>query len=144
MWNDGRAPDGLDDPNYKDADFCNEFGFVGKSEYGSYGFYTQCFRPQMEDLESDELENIFHTQTAYAELNEATKCFVRDLRLTEKKSGLERVASSGSMRMSYEVLRLPNGTVRLCEAYTFDSLGAFLYVDFSETWENPIAIVNAR
>ncbi len=34
------------------------------------------------------------------------------------------------MRLSYEVFRRKDGAERLCETYTFDSLGAFLYVDF--------------
>ena len=42
----------------------------------------------------------------------------------------ERVVSSNSMQMSHEVYRRPDGREKLCEAYTFDSLGAFLYFDF--------------
>ena len=34
------------------------------------------------------------------------------------------------MQMSHEVYRRADGREKLCEAYTFDSLGSFLYFDF--------------
>ena len=42
----------------------------------------------------------------------------------------ERLISSSSMKMGHEVYRRPDGKAKLCEVYTFDSLGAFLYFDF--------------
>lgn len=90
------------------------------------------------------LEDMLRVQTAYTQLldkyihskrkfpsdSETAEFFTRYLQATKKTSGTQRVVSSGSMRMSYEVFRLPDGTEHLCETYEFDSLGAFLYVDF--------------
>ena len=76
------------------------------------------------------MEKYIHSKRKYLSDSETAECFTRYLRATEKKSSAERVASSGSMRMSYEVFHLPDGAERLCETYEFDSLGAFLYVDF--------------
>ena len=85
------------------------------------------------------LQDMLRAQGAYAELlgsylhskrkfltdSETAEQFVQYLQATEKRSDMERVRSSGSMWMSHEVY----GN-RLCETYAFDSLGAFLYVDF--------------
>lgn len=85
------------------------------------------------------LQDMLRVQRAYAELlgsylhskrkfltdSETAEQFVQYLRATEKRSDMERVRSSGSMRMSHEVYG-----DQLCETYAFDSLGAFLYVDF--------------
>lgn len=163
-WENGRELSGDDDyQEYRDEDFCNEYGFVVRGETGNYGFYTQRFVPHAEDLESGDpdivlrlrqtneevcklfdafitlVRDIVRVRTAYAELldrhihskrkfltdSETAECFVRYLQSSEKKGSMERVSSSGSMRMSYEVFQ-----GKLCEAYTFEGLGAFLYVDF--------------
>jgi hypothetical protein len=84
-------------------------------------------------------QDILRVQTAYAELlndyihskrkflndGETAEQFVRYLQAAKSRNSVERVQSSGSMQMSHEVY---GG--RLCETYVFDSLGAFLYVDF--------------
>jgi hypothetical protein len=84
-------------------------------------------------------QDILRVQTAYAELlndyihskrkflndGETAEQFVRYLQAAKSRNSVERVQSSGSMQMSHEVY---GG--RLCESYVFDSLGAFLYVDF--------------
>jgi hypothetical protein len=91
------------------------------------------------------LEDLLRARTAYAELlcgyvhaqrkylNEAetANCFTDYLRATEKRGGAwARVESSGTLRLSHEVLRTKEDGDVLCETYRFDSLGAFLYVDF--------------
>ncbi len=76
------------------------------------------------------MDKHIHSKRKFLTDSETAECFVRYLQLTAKKGSLEWVASSGSMQMSYEVFRQEDGKERLCEAYTFDRLGAFLYVDF--------------
>lgn len=167
-WEDGHEPDVIDDPNFKDEDYCNEFGFVFKGDNGNYGFYNQSFYPDPIDLESDDpnivlklrqtneavrqlfdqhitfAEDLLRVQAAYSDLldryihekrkflsdGETAACFIQYLSDTERKDSTERIRSSGSMKMSHEVYRRKDGGERLCETYDFDSLGAFLYVDF--------------
>lgn len=71
------------------------------------------------------LGNYLHSKRKFLTDSETAEQFVQYLQATEKRSDMERVRSSGSMRMSHEVYG-----DRLCETYAFDSLGAFLYVDF--------------
>lgn len=42
----------------------------------------------------------------------------------------ERVIASSAMKMSHQVYRRLDGKEKLCEVYSFDSLGSFLYFDF--------------
>jgi len=163
FWESGDDTVDLDDPNFNDPDFSNEFGFVVKEDDQNSSFYHQHFLPHQEDLESYDpdtvlmlhrtneavctlfdsfitmLQDMLRVQRAYTELldnylhskrkfltdSETAEHFVRYLQATENLSDTERVRSSGSMQMSREVY----GN-RLCETYVFDSLGAFLYVDF--------------
>ena len=37
-WENGNLP-GYDDPDFKDEDYCNEYGFVIKNDLGNYSFY---------------------------------------------------------------------------------------------------------
>lgn len=71
------------------------------------------------------LGSYLHSKRKFLTDSETAEQFVQYLQATEKRSDMERVRSSGSMWMSHEVY----GN-RLCETYAFDSLGAFLYVDF--------------
>ena len=41
-----------------------------------------------------------------------------------------RLQAVGAAQMRYEIVRWKDGVERLCETVFFDSLGAFLYVDF--------------
>ena len=165
FWEDGREPDDLD---FKDEDYCNEYGFVVKDDLGRYSFYNQRFLPDHRTLESNDadtvlmirrtnkaicdlfdpfiilVQDLLRVQNAYSDLldnyihgkskflsdTELANCFSAYLKATERKSTTERVVSSNSMQMSHEVYRRPDGREKLCEAYTFDSLGAFLYYDF--------------
>ena len=76
------------------------------------------------------LDGYIHREDRFLKAEETAACFTRYLKSTEKKDVPERVAFSGSMQMNYEVARLDDGKEYLCETYSFDSLGAFLYVDF--------------
>lgn len=71
------------------------------------------------------LDSYLHSKRKFLSAGETAEQYVRYLQAVEKRSDTERVCSSGSMQMSREVY----GS-RLCETYTFDGLGAFLYVDF--------------
>ena len=42
----------------------------------------------------------------------------------------EQVIASSAMKMSHQVYRRADGKEKLCEVYSFDSLGSFLYFDF--------------
>ena len=166
-WENGNLP-GYDDPDFKDEDYCNEYGFVIKNDLGNYSFYNQRFLPDHSDLESKDadtvlmiretneavcklfdsfitlVQDLLRVQNAYSDLldnyihgkskflsdTELANCFSAYLKATERKSMTERVVSSNSMQMSHEVYCRPDGREKLCEAYTFDSLGAFLYFDF--------------
>ncbi len=86
--------------------------------------------PRALALDTELLDKHIHSKRKFLTDSETAECFVRYLQSTEKKGSMERVISSGSMQMSYEVFCQDDGKERLCEAYTFDSLGAFLYVDF--------------
>jgi hypothetical protein len=74
---------------------------------------------------ADLLDNYLHSKRKFLAAGEVAEQFTQYLQSTEQNSNFEKVYSSGTMKMSHEVY---GG--RLCEAYAFDSLGAFLYVDF--------------
>ena len=165
FWDDGREPDDLE---FKDEDYCNEYGFVIRDEFGRYRFYNQRFLPDYRHLNSNDadsvlmirrtneavcklfdsfitmVQDLLRVQNAYSDLldnyihakskfltdTELARCFSDYLKATERKSMTDRVVSSSAMQMSHEVYRRADGREKLCEAYTFDSLGAFLYFDF--------------
>jgi hypothetical protein len=74
---------------------------------------------------SEFLDNYIHSKRKFLNDGEIAELFVRYLNDTEHRNSTMRICSPGYMRMSHEVY----GN-RLCEAYEFDTLGAFLYVDF--------------
>lgn len=79
---------------------------------------------------ADLLDRYIHTQRRFLTDTETAVCFVRYLRGADERKVVERVRSSGTMKMSHEVCRRDDGQERLCETYNFDSLGSFLYLDF--------------
>jgi hypothetical protein len=76
------------------------------------------------------LDKNIHSNRKFLTDTETAKSYAWYLKATEKKSNLERVCASGSMQMSYEVFHLEDGKEKVCEAYNFENLGSFLYVDF--------------
>ena len=76
------------------------------------------------------LDRFINAQSRYLSEEETARAFTQFLRLTEKKAPTEQVTSGGAMKLAYEVYRKTDRTEHLCEAYEFDSLGAFLYFDF--------------
>lgn len=76
------------------------------------------------------LDRYLNAENRYLTESETTAAFTRFLRDTEHKPRTEQVISGGLTRMGYEICRLPDSLEHLCEANTFDSLGAFLYYDF--------------
>lgn len=74
---------------------------------------------------SELLDKYIHSKRKFLSDSETAEQFVRYLQATARRYDTERVCSSGAMQISHEVY---GG--RLCETYDFDSLGAFLYVDF--------------
>lgn len=76
------------------------------------------------------LNQYIHSKSKFLTDTEMAACFTAYLQSTERKPATDRVTSSGSMKLRHEVYRRKDGQERLCETYEFDSLGAFLYVDF--------------
>ena len=76
------------------------------------------------------LDEHIHRQNKFLSSDEMAACYIRYLRDSKQIGKAYVIQSSGQMRISHEIYRLKNGGDRLCETYTFDSLGAFLYVDF--------------
>ena len=76
------------------------------------------------------LDNYIHSKNKFLSDGEIAKSFIEYTKSCTHKRDYKRVISSSSMKMSHEVYRRPDGKEKLCEVYTFDSLGAFLYFDF--------------
>ena len=76
------------------------------------------------------LDRYLNEKNRYLTEEETTAAFIRFLHDTEHKSNTEKLISGGLTRMGYEIRRLPDSFEHLCEANTFDSLGAFIYYDF--------------
>ena len=76
------------------------------------------------------LEGYIHKERRFLKEDEIAARFIQYLKDVERKNDPSRVSFSGSMQMSYEVYMPKGGKEHLCETYRFDSLGAFLYVDF--------------
>jgi len=79
---------------------------------------------------SEFLDKYIHSESKFLSDGEIAARFSDYANATAHRHDYERVISTSSMRMSHEVYRRPDGKSRLCEVYTFDSLGAFLYFDF--------------
>ena len=158
-WEDNIDEDVFTSQEYFHGDYSDEYGYSEyDSDNDSAHFYYQHFAVSPDTLDDDDAEvvlsiknlnrdirNLFdhyitfitdtlRVQRTYAPLLD--RIHSRDKFLTDSeqaeaitdylsKSKKADRPVSGSMRMSYEVMK---GT--LCEAYEFDTLGAFLYVDF--------------
>lgn len=79
---------------------------------------------------ADFLDNYIHGKNKFLGDGETAACFIKYMECSKRRHDYERVISSSSMQMSHEVYCRPDGREKLCEAYTFDSLGSFLYFDF--------------
>jgi len=76
------------------------------------------------------LDKYIHRESKFLQDNEIAECFIDYTKNVAYKHDHKRVVSPSSMKMSHEVYRRPDGKEKLCEVYTFDGLGAFLYFDF--------------
>ena len=99
------------------------------------GALLDCYITMVRDLihaqaYAELLDKHIHREDRFLREDEVAACFTGYRKSVEKKSKLERVSFSGSMQMSHEVYRTGDGQEHFCETYSFDSLGAFLYVDF--------------
>ena len=74
------------------------------------------------------LEDYLHAKRRFLNESEITACLMQYLRSSENRSA--RLQAVGAAQMRYEIVRWKDGVERLCETVFFDSLGAFLYVDF--------------
>lgn len=76
------------------------------------------------------LENYIHRGRRFPDAHETARAY-RDF-LSDHGRGLSArtLFGGGSAQMTYEVLEEEAGGPVLCEAYHFDTLGAFLYQDF--------------
>lgn len=79
---------------------------------------------------SDLLDNYINAKSKFLTETELADCFAGYLKVTKYKTTTDHVVSSNSMQMSHDVYRRTDGKSKLCEVYTFNSLGAFLYFDF--------------
>lgn len=76
------------------------------------------------------LDQYINAQNRYLTEKETAEVFTRFVRDTEQKPRTEQVVSGGLIYMRYEIYRKMDRSEHLCEANTFDGLGAFLYFDF--------------
>lgn len=76
------------------------------------------------------LDKYIHSESKYLSDAEIANRFIKYAKESERKHDYERLISSSSMKMGHEVYHRSDGKAKLCEVYTFDSLGAFLYFDF--------------
>ena len=74
------------------------------------------------------LEDYLHAKRRFLNESEITVCLIQYLRSSGNRSA--RLQAVGAAQMRYEIVRWKDGVERLCETVFFDSLGAFLYVDF--------------
>ena len=79
---------------------------------------------------ADFLDNYIHDERKFLGDAAVAKRFVEYTRSVAHKHDYQRLISSSAMQMSHEVYRRADGREKLCEVYTFDSLGSFLYFDF--------------
>ena len=77
-----------------------------------------------------ELLEQINAQSRYLSDEETAEVYKRFLQETKNKYPFNQVVSGGTMKLAYEVYRKMDRTEHLCEAYEFESLGAFLYFDF--------------
>jgi len=77
------------------------------------------------------LDEFLHIRHAYLDEHELAEQFEKYL-LTEKTASknYKRLGTAEPQAVSNEVFRPENGKPILCGSYTFDRLGAFLYMDF--------------
>lgn len=85
---------------------------------------------RVKDAYSVLLDQFINAQNRFLTAEETAQTFTAFLEATKNKAMTSRVISSGTMKMSYEVYRRRDRSDHLCEAYAFNSLGAFLYFDF--------------
>lgn len=71
---------------------------------------------------------IICTRRRFLNESEIAVCLIQYLRSSGNRSA--RLQAVGAAQMRYEIVRWKDGVERLCETVFFDSLGAFLYVDF--------------
>ena len=76
------------------------------------------------------LDNYIHRKNKFLSDGEIAKCFVEYVKDSLHRQNFNRLIATSAMKMSHEVYRRPDGKEKLCETYTFDSIGAFLYFDF--------------
>ena len=82
----------------------------------------------MQTTYAELLEDYLHAKRRFLNESEITACLMQYLRSSENRSA--RLQAVGAAQMRYEIVRWKHGVERLCETVFFDSLGAFLYVDF--------------
>ena len=89
-----------------------------------------CDRADVHSFSTGRRPTILSGTAAMPSANESeiTVCLIQYLRSSENRSA--RLQTTGAAQMRYEIVRWKDGVERLCETVFFDSLGAFLYVDF--------------
>ena len=123
-------------PWFKDVMDCVENPFIFESLNKAVKEVFDLYIAMLKDLirakvaYAEFLDTYIHNESKFLSDSEIASRFIDYAKSTANKHDYERVISSSSMKMSHEVYRRPDGKVKLCEVYTFDSLGAFLYFDF--------------
>ena len=123
-------------PWFKDVMDCVEDPFIFESLNKALKEVFDLYIAMLKDLirakvaYAEFLDTYIHNESKFLSDGEIASRFIDYAKITANKHDYERVISSSSMKMSHEVYRRPDGKAKLCEVYTFDSLGAFLYFDF--------------
>lgn len=76
------------------------------------------------------LDKYIHSRNRFLSDGEIARCFIEYTQRSLNLHDYERVIASSAMKMSHQVYRRADGKEKLCEVYSFDSLGSFLYFDF--------------
>ena len=76
------------------------------------------------------LDNYIHDESKFLGDSAVARRFAAYTQSVAHRRDYQRLIASSAMQMSHEVYRREDGREKLCEVYTFDSLGAFLYFDF--------------
>ena len=76
------------------------------------------------------LDKYIHSKNRFLTDGEIAKCFIEYTQQSLNMHDYERVIASSATKMSHQVYRRADGKEKLCEVYSFDSLGPFLYFDF--------------
>jgi len=86
---------------------------------------------RVKNVYEDFLDNYIHVKSKFLNEFETAEAFEKYLAKHRNESDIsKKLIANGRMAVDYTVLRQEENKPILCETYTFDSLGAFLYFDF--------------